>query len=127
MTHFKAYSKTISKVFYIFFPSSIIPGDQLKLILEKGFKKVNTLALQRLILNSLFLLIKTSSVDTGSIKVGNQVCFQKNVFNVFKYVFKDFGLGKTFQSLKLSFTYSVKYLMVYDYFSRNYGHFFNHD
>ena len=72
-------------------------------------------------------MIKLSSVDTGSIKVGNQVCFQKNVFNVFKYVFKDFGLGKTFQLLKLSFTYSVKDLRVYDYFSRSYGHFVNHD
>ena len=71
-------------------------------------------------------MIKLSSVDTGSIKVGNQVCFQKNVFNVFKYVFKDFGLGKTFQLLKLSFTYSVKDLRVYDYFSSNYGHFVNH-
>ena len=34
--------------------------------------------------------------------------FSKNVFNVLKYVFKDFGLGKTFQLLKLSFTCSVK-------------------
>ena len=75
-------------------------------------------------------MIKTSSVDNGSIKVGkiyNQLCFQNDIFNVLKYVFKDFDLGKTFQLLKLSFTYSVKDLRVYDYFSGNYGHFVNHD
>ena len=56
----------------------------------------------------------------------NQACFQKNVFNVLKHVFKDFDLDKTFQLLELSFTYSVKDLRVYDYFSNNYGHFVNH-
>ena len=55
------------------------------------------------------------------------MCFQKNVFNFLKYVFKDFDLGKTFQSLKLNFTYTVKELRVYDHFSRNYGDFVNHD
>ena len=105
-------------------------GDQLKINFRKRIQEINTLALQGLVLNSLFLLIKTSSVDNGSIKVGkiyNQVCFQKNVFNFLKYVFKDFDLGKTFQLLKLSFTYTVKELMVYDHFSRNYGHSVNHD
>ena len=97
---------------------------------RKRIQETNTLALQGLVLNSLFLLIKTSSVDNGSIKVGkiySQVCFQKNVFNFLKYVFKDFDLGKTFQSLKLNFTYTVKELRVYDHFSRNYGDFVNHD
>ena len=98
-------------------------------ILEKGYKNVNFPALQRFVLNSLVLLIKTSSVDNGNIKVCkiyNQACFQKSVFNVLKHVFKDFDLDKTFQLLELSFTYSVKDLRVYDYFSNNYGHFVNH-
>ena len=46
--------------------------------MEKGYSKVNTVALERLVLNSLFLLIKTTSGANGSIKVGklyNQVCF----------------------------------------------------
>ena len=53
--------------------------------------------------------------------------FKKNVFKVLKYVFKNFDLGKTFQFLKFSFTYSVRDLGLYDYFSRSYGHFVNYD
>ena len=33
---------------------------------------------------------------------------------------------RPFQLFKFSFTYSVKDLGVYDYFSRNYGHVVNH-
>ena len=128
-TVFNLYWTTIFKVFYFLFSSCIIPGDQLKFNCRKRYKKVNTLALRRLLLNSLFLLIE-SSVASGSAKVGkiyNQVCFRKNVFKVLKYVFKNFDPGKTFQFLKFSFTYSVRDLALYDYFSRSYGHFINHD
>ena len=48
------------------------------LFLEKVYKKVNTVALERLNLINLFLLIKTTSGANGSIKVGklyNQLGF----------------------------------------------------
>ena len=122
-TIFNLYWTTIFKVFYFLFPSCIIPRAQLKSnwrkkIQESKYSSTTKISFKQLI-----------SIDQNKFcwYWQYQVCFQKNVFNVLKYVFKDFGLGKTFQLLKLSFTYSVKDLMVYDYFSRNYGHFVNHD
>ena len=38
-----------------------------------------------------------------------------------------FNLGETFQLSKFSFTYSVKDLGVYNYFSWNYGYFVYHE
>ena len=57
--------------------------------MEKGCNKVNTVALEKLVLNSLFLLIKTTSGANGSIKVGklyNQVYFN-NMFLMFLNMF----------------------------------------
>ena len=62
----------------IILPSCIIPGDKLKFNCRKSYKKVNTVALERLVLKNLFLLIKTISGANGSITVGklyNQVYF----------------------------------------------------
>ena len=59
-------------------PLCIISGDKLKFHCRKSYKKVNTVALEKLVLNSLFLLIKTIAGANGSITVGklyNQVCF----------------------------------------------------
>ena len=70
MNIFNPYWRTIFKVFYFLFPSCIIAGDQLTFNCRKRIQKVNTLAPQKLVLNSLFLLIETSSVADGSINVG---------------------------------------------------------
>ena len=96
----------------IILPSCIIPRDQLKFNSTKRTIEsstlatvVNTVALERLVLNSLFPLIET-------------------LLLMAVYVFY---LGKTFQLLKFSLTYSVKDSKVYGYFFRNYDHFVNHD
>ena len=45
-------------------------GSAKSLVVERRYKKVNTAALERWVLNSLFLLIKTTYVANDSIKVG---------------------------------------------------------
>ena len=64
--------------------SCVIHGVQLKfsLVLEKGYKKVNTVALERLLVNILFLLTKKNSAANIVKKLVNYTI--KHVFgNIF--------------------------------------------
>ena len=66
----------------IIIPSTIIPGIQLKFNCRKRYEKVNTVVPERLVLNSSFLMMKTTSGANSSMKVGklySQVCLQ-NMF-----------------------------------------------
>ena len=65
---------------YFLFPSCIIPADQRKFNCRKRIeesKHSSTTKIRRLVLNNLFLLIETSSVAKGCIKVCKKMFLKK--------------------------------------------------